>query len=157
MKTRIGKAALLAGALLAVGGMGESFAAYRGSGQAEAVNAAAALDVLLGADVNAAVGPLPAGISGTAPPDFNRSGTAAGAQLVVGGIGPLLSTGALSASTQSNLAAGTVTATADADDVGVTVGPLLSLAAAEVSSTATLTCNAGTAVPSGSSELTGLG
>lgn len=117
-----------------------------GSGYGLAVNAT----VFLGPVVN--VGPLANTGTQAAPPDFDTTQTAVSANVVAGIL--TVTTGALSAQTQSLLAQNSVQSAAQVDNL--TVNALtLALGASTVRSTAAVTCAAGFPATAGTTTIVG--
>ncbi len=134
--------------------------ATSGAASAHGVSANLLLDLPVPPDVTATLAPVPA-VSGSAPPDFNLSQTAASASLSLGSLGTVLSTGVLTVTASSALASNQTNASATTNGLSVTVDPagalptVLALNATEVRATATAQCVGGNVTVSGTTTLVG--
>ncbi len=134
--------------------------ATAGAASAHGVSANLLLDQPVPPDVTATLAPVPA-VSGSAPPDFNLSQTAASASLSLGSLGTVLSTGVLTVTASSALASNQTNASATTNGLSVTVDPagalppVLALNATEVRATATAQCVGGNVTVSGTTNLVG--
>lgn len=129
-------------------------AATAAAGSAHGLETSLTLAPLIGVNAQLAVGPLPSGVSRTAPPDYSANSSTASATGALGVLGTVVSTGVLQASTTANLAADTSTSTASVDNLNVGLIGLIGLTANQVQSTASVTCNAGSLAVSGTTTLT---
>lgn len=126
-------------------------AANSGSGSAYGLSADLSLLPLLGSVSTANVPPTPS-VSGSAPPDFNKSQTVANVNVPVLGL-VTIGTGLITVSTQSTLAANSVTSNAQVDNLGINL-TLVGLTADVVTSRATASCSGSNVSYSGSTEIT---
>src|SRR5258706_14829655 len=128
-------------------------AATSGSGSAYGLYTSLSAVPLLGLPTTLTLGPSPTGVSGTAPADFNQSGSL----LSISGslLGASISAQTLAASTQSALASNAANSAASVQNLNLGL-TLLGLQAQVVSSTASGTCKNGSVSLSGSSSLAGV-
>src|ERR1700752_2028210 len=89
-----------------------AWSASAASGSAFGIHSILSAVPVLGLPINSTLGPTPAGVSASAPPDFNVSATDDNTSQSVFG-SAVVSSGRLTASTQSMLLANTVMSTAD--------------------------------------------
>ena len=117
--------------------------AARGEGHGAAIDLQ--LLPLAGSPVSVQTGPLPDAVSGDAPPDFSNSGSAVGIGVNLGLLGDVLSTGVLSAQTETGLVPQTASSEGVADDVVLKLEVLgllnlLSVSAEAIGATASAAC-----------------
>src|SRR5258706_6918612 len=115
-------------------------AASAGSGSAFGMQTSLSAVPLLGLPSTLNIGPTPAGISGSAPPDFNKSGSVANVSGSQFNGGVTVTSGVVSATTQSTLLSNIVSSTADVDNPNLFF-TLFGLIAQKVTSNATASCN----------------
>jgi uncharacterized repeat protein (TIGR01451 family) len=133
-----------------------AFGASAGSGSGFGLATDLTALPLLGAATHLQLGPAPANVSGSAPPDFDQSGTVVGISGSLLGGGVSVSSGTLNAGTQSTLLANDVRSDASVENLNLAL-TVLGLTAQTVTSSAAATCSAGSVALSGSSHLVGVG
>jgi len=140
------RAAIFALALIAATLTTPTIAATSANGSAAGVNASLLFTPLGGGSVPANVGPVPAGVSGTAPPGYSISNSTPSLAVPLGALGNVIASDTLTAGTQAQLFPQSSSSTSRVEDLRIrfqilSVLDALALTADAVETTVTVTCN----------------